>query len=723
MPLRTRKSSSALSRVRASTPVPASDTAPPVPPIPANLPQKPHITGALKYLSNDAQRDRALQVAEEWRMKFASNEWSNVLVRIEKAKRGAFPPEVNRSSEVSTVTEAGEKAKKAPRNRSETDESRRRTECWGRPDEATPQPLHWPGEDDKIDVLRLRPWPRPQARDNAFAQNGFWSEEEAESTHAVRRTSLALLPPISISPTRASDSKRPKDTESRLVYDRITSSLVNSSLSYDVTDILNQHCVDCSTIPSDLPGTLSHLVNSENEMMKEFNIWHPNERIAMIPRHPERDGEAAKCVEELAERRTMLQVMRKRKESVLKVSKEGIRAAWAICIAERLEREMAEGQRGSKGEDDDGYDYGNFLRSMQREGSAAYTTPGKHQSDTQSADLLSVSATAIDNYSSEIRSCSLRSGITSSPPQSSGIAAVTARSSASITANKSPSNTLHRSFEYVTMPTPCLSESQRSSTPSVSSRSTPNHTIANTSPSRIPCPRLPDTTKYIGSPSKTRKYVPPSLSISTRHLSGFEEAEASPAQKEERHRAPNMDDLISWAEQLSALKRDASDSSFQSSDTVVRDKPACGVQERAEVVDQLRDERAIEFIPLPPPSAVFPSSHYPSSAVPRTIISAAQSASLSESKDRCSTAGDYFGAAVKEPAAQEDDVPRDVEDPGDRNRRVEDANRAENARLAEDSRRMEREEAEREWLAEVLRMQDREYERQARERENQSRRF
>jgi hypothetical protein len=721
MPLRARKSSSALSRARASTPVPASDTAPPVPPIPANLPQKPHVTGALKYLSNDAQRDRALQVAEEWRMKFASNEWSNVLVRMKKAKRGEFPPEVNRSSEVSTVTEAGEKAKEIPRNRSGTDESRRRTECWGRPDEATPRPLHWPGEDDKTDVLRLRSWPRPKARDNAFAQNGFWSE--AESTHAVRRTSSALLPPISISPTRASNRKRPKDTESRLVYDHITSSLVDSSLSYDVTDILDRHRVDCSTIPGDLPGTLGCLVTSENEMMKEFNIWHPNERIAMISRHPERDGEAAECVEELVERRTMLQVMRKRKESILKVCKEGVRAAWAICIAERLEREMVEGQRGSEGEDDDGYDYGNFLRSMQREGSATYTTPGKHQSDTQSADILSVSATSIDNHPSEIKSCSLRSALASSPPQSSGIAAVTTRSSASITANKSSSNILHRSFEYATMPTPCLSESQRSSTPSVSSRSTPNHTIANTSPSRIPCPRLPDTTKSIDSPSNTRKHISPSLSISIRHLSGFEEAEASPAQKEERRRAPNMNDLISWAEQLSTLKRDASDSSFQSSDTVVRDKPACGVQERAEVVDQLSDERAIEFIPLPPPSAVFPSSHYPSPAIPRTITSAAQSASLSESKDRCFTAGDHFGAAVKEPAAQKDDVPRDVENPGDRNMRVEDVKRAENARLAEGSRRTEKEEAEREWLAEVLRMQDREYERQARERENQSRRF
>jgi hypothetical protein len=342
MLLRTRKSSSALSRARASTPVHASDTVPPVPPIPANPPQKPHVTGALKYLSDDVQRDRALQVAEEWRMKFASNKWSNVLVGIEKAKRGVFPPELNRSSEVSTVTEA-EKTKETPRNRSEADESRRRTECWRQPVEATPRPLHWPGEDEKINVLRLRPWPRPQARDNAFAQKGFWSDEEAESAHAVRRTSFALLPPISISPMRASDCNRPKDTESRLVYDRITSSLVNSSLSYDVTDILNCHRVDCSTIPSDLPGTLAYLVNSENEMMKEFNIRHPNERIAMIPRHPERDGEAAKCVKELVERRTMLQVMRKRKESVLKVSKEGIRAAWAICIAERLK-----GKEGAK---------------------------------------------------------------------------------------------------------------------------------------------------------------------------------------------------------------------------------------------------------------------------------------------------------------------------------------------------------------------------------------
>jgi hypothetical protein len=650
-------------------------------------------------------------------MKFASNKWSNVLVGIAKAKRGVFPPEVNRSSEVSTFTESGEKTQDNPRNRSETDESRRRTEFRGRPDEATPRPLHWPGEDDKIDVLRLRPWPRPQARDNAFAQKGFWSDEEAESAHAVRRTSFALLPPISISPTRASDCKRPKDTESRQSYDRTTSSLVNSSLSYDATDILNRHPVDCSTIPSDLPGTLAYLVNSESEMMKEFNIWHPNERIAMIPRHPERDGEAAKCVEELVERRTMLQVMKKRKESVLKVSKEGIRAAWAICIAEKLEREMIEGQRGNEGEDDDGYDYGNFLRSMQREGSAAYTTPGKHQSDTQSADLLNIAATAIDNYPSEIRSCSLRSGIASSPPQSSGIAVVTTRPSAFITANKSSSNILHRSFEYATTPTPCLFKSQRSSTLSVSSRSTPNHIITNTSPSRIPCPRLPDTTIYIDSPFKTRKYISPPLSISTRHLSRSEKPEASPAQKEERHRAPNMSDLISWAEQLKTLKRDASNSSFQSSNTVVRDKPACGVQEKAEMVDQMRDERAIEFVPLPPPSAVFPLPQYPSSEVPHTIIPATQSAPLSESKDRCFTAGDYFGAAVKEPAAQKDDVPRDIEDPDDRNRRIEDT------RCAEDARRMESEKAEREWLAEVLRMQDREYERQARERENRSRRF
>jgi hypothetical protein len=178
-----------------------------------------------------------------------------------------------------------------------------------------------------------------------------------------------------------------------------------------------------------------------------------------------------------------------------------------------------------------------------------------------------------------------------------------------------------------------------------------------------------------------------------------------------------MSDLISWAEQLKTLKRDASNSSFQSSNTVVRDKPACGVQEKAEMVDQMRDERAIEFVPLPPPSAVFPLPQYPSSEVPHTIIPATQSAPLSESKDRCFTAGDYFGAAVKEPAAQKDDVPRDIEDPDDRNRRIEDT------RCAEDARRMESEKAEREWLAEVLRMQDREYERQARERENRSRRF
>jgi hypothetical protein len=204
----------------------------------------------------------------------------------------------------------------------------------------------------------------------------------------------------------------------------------------------------------------------------------------------------------------------------------------------------------------------------------------------------------------------------------------------------------------------------------------------------------------------------PPLTISTRLSSKSETPEASPAEREERHRAPNMNDLISWAEELKTLKRDASDSSLQSYDTVVREKPACGVQERAEMVNQVRGERSIEFIPLPPPSAVFPSSHYPSSEDSRTISPAAQSAFLSESKDRCFTTGDYFGTAVKESAAQTDDVPRDVEDEGE-----------EHVRRSKDARRKEREESERDWLAEMQRMQDREYERQAREREGQSIRF
>jgi hypothetical protein len=733
MVIRSRKSSSALFRTRTSTPTPACDAAPPVPPIPANIPEKPHVTRSLKYLTDDAQRKRALQVAEEWRMNFASDKWSNVLGEVKNAKKGILPPEV------STV----KKPHRTRIYRSETDDSRRRAESWGGPGEA-PRPLCWPGQDDEeedqkeetSEVLFLRPWPRPQARDNAFAQKGFWGDGESESTHAprrrlFRRTSFALSPPASGSLMRSFDSNRPKDTEARLAYDLITSSVAPS----DSTNILDRHRVDSSTILHDLPETLAYFVNKENDTMKEYTIWEPFERIALIPRHPERDGEAVHCVNELKERQKMLRMMRPLKESILDISKEELRAAWAVCIAERMEREKKEKkekekrekkekeekeeEKGIEVEDNDGYEYCNFLRNIQREGSAAYPVSEKLWSGTQSADSRSIPASTTNSYSSKSRSRSLRNDSASISPQSGGLAVATPRSSTSTTANSSLPQSLYRSQTYDAPPIPSIPTSQRSNTPSISSHDTSIATVANSSSSISSRCSLPETVINIGKSSDALKHskrvIRPPLAILTKHSSKAGKSEASPAQKEERRRGPNMNDLITWAEELKGFREEGSVSSSESTGTVIRDGTTEKVRERTDVVNEVRDENAIQFIPLPPPSAVFPSSYWPNSEGSPAVGSAFQSSSPSKSGDRCLTTQDYFGAAVAIPAAQA----RDVRQSGGGKAGHPD----DNIRREEDARKKEKDAAEREWADEMQRMQDREFARQARERENQSRGF
>ena len=727
MPILGRKTSTFFRTRASSAPVPACDTAPPVPPIPAQNLEKPHITRALKYLDNDADRKRALEIAEEWRMKFASDEWNSAREVISKAKRGILPPEESKV------------LKREPReirtSRGWTEDPRRRTEYVARTGE-NPRPQCWPGEEeDKVEVSCFRPWPRPQARDNAFAQKGFWSEEKFESTRALPSTSLPLLPPASSSPKRPPESNRPKDTDSRLAYDLITSSIATC----DSTEILERYRIDSSIIPDDLPEILAHYVDKENETMEEYTIWEPFERIGIIPCNPEEESDAERCVVELTERRKMLQMMRPLKGSVLELSKEEFRAAWAVCIVERLEREKAEKRKREKEErekagkkeekrrkgiqigDDDEYDYGNFLRSMQQQGSAAY--PG-----AQSAGSRSMSASTAETSLSIIRPRSLRNDSASMSSQSGRMAATTPRSSTS-TANSSPPKSLYRSLTYDAPPTPEIPIAHRSNTSSMSSHGTPVTVTADSLPSTSPHYNLPKTVVKIDKSSdalqQAKRVIRPPLSILTKHLSKAGKSEASPAQKEERRRGPHMNDLITWAEELKSLRRQGSVSSSGSIRTVIKDGTVREVQETAETADEVREETdvgdeargedVIQLIPLPPPSAVFPSSYWPSSGGSRSVESAFRSSSLSESRDRCSKAEDYFVAAVNKSTTQTRNISR--------RGGSEEINPDDRARPEEDARKKQRDTAEREWAAEMQRMEDREFARQARERESRSREF
>jgi hypothetical protein len=72
--------------------VPTEAEAPKLPPkstlqLPDGFLEKPHVRHALKYITDDEQREKALEVAMAWKKKFAAEKWKPVVDAIEATKK------------------------------------------------------------------------------------------------------------------------------------------------------------------------------------------------------------------------------------------------------------------------------------------------------------------------------------------------------------------------------------------------------------------------------------------------------------------------------------------------------------------------------------------------------------------------------------------------------------------------------------------------------------
>lgn len=72
--------------------VPAEDEVPKLPPkstlqLPDGFLQKPHVRHALKYMTDDEQREKAMEIAMAWKKKFAAKKWKPIVAAIEAAHK------------------------------------------------------------------------------------------------------------------------------------------------------------------------------------------------------------------------------------------------------------------------------------------------------------------------------------------------------------------------------------------------------------------------------------------------------------------------------------------------------------------------------------------------------------------------------------------------------------------------------------------------------------
>ncbi|KAF9694890.1 hypothetical protein EKO04_006888 [Ascochyta lentis] len=527
---------------------------PPKPPLllPKGFLEKPHVRHALKYMTDDEQREKALEVALAWKKKFAAGKWKPVVAAIAAASKEdtvRSPPHdahlheshttvhpVERPRAMTTASAPAIPQITSPLMPGRTKLARLRTTTASLPLRYTPAPstprtYRW----DLMPTGPVTPL-SPTPMGNAFSGGGFWENSATQTEQHEMPTPIPEADDVPVSPIVLAD------VDAREVYVRVKSDIdgltrkyclarhhMRLSLSEDDVfpagmikprDMMQAaeaslHCRKVKLkkiIVKDLPDILQSHAKHEaalrrqlcikNEVeLSEQNDWMNDESFGMIPENlnsKDYKPPAHLAVSILDEQREAIRMFRtQRNSSELELEEVAIEAAWAVRIMEDAERLMASETDGSSsgGDDDDGYSYGNFLRSIKSEMST------------------STSSGALASMVEELSNSDLTS----------------LRSRANT--HQTVSSTRSRDFRFA----------QRSST-------SPNRDIH---PAR--------RSREAGVSDSSHKHVHSlqrhtDLRISTEIIDEVPSAELSPEDREYRHRGPNLVDLDHWAEELRKME-------------------------------------------------------------------------------------------------------------------------------------------------------------------------
>ncbi|KAF1915519.1 hypothetical protein BDU57DRAFT_539858 [Ampelomyces quisqualis] len=234
----------------------------------------------------------------------------------------------------------------------------------------------------------------PTTTGNAFASGGYW-EKLTPKTPATQTPPLTAIPPSPYSPVV------PQDHEARAAYDQVKADVeamarticanrmsVHSKISNSdhvpnallkPRDLLRGAEITlryrqvnlAKTIDPDLPKTLNNLANEEKKILELYSVKNGFELLD-LDMWLRVDTQNLNFTTILDVQREMLHMHRNRRKSkLLSLSDQAVQQAWATRILEDAKHTVDADDGASYSSDEtNGYEYGNFMRSIKHGGSS-----------------------------------------------------------------------------------------------------------------------------------------------------------------------------------------------------------------------------------------------------------------------------------------------------------------------------------------------------------------
>jgi hypothetical protein len=370
---------------------------------------KRHVSGMLKYLADDDQRAKALEVAAGYQKLFAQAEWEPVFARMKRVAEEddlrvvgrRRPPPLTTSTSAPPAAMADVRSPPAELPRLSTANSL--------------LPLG----------RRVRGPSTPSSAGNAFAPGGFWEQltPKTPAPAPTPQTPISAIPPSPFSPIV------PKDRDARAAYDQVkgeaeavarTICANRMSVYYTVKNsddipkkllrrkdllkgaetILEQRQANLqTTINPDLPKLLRDIAEEEAKILQQYSV---KDIFGLV------DADMWLRVDyQPLTFTTLLDVQRelirmhhnRRKDRVLELPDHAVHQAWATRILEDAEHALEfDGDDSSvQSEEDKGYNYNNFLRSIKREATSSSNLVAMLEKKQASHSSLRTSGTNLDS--------------------------------------------------------------------------------------------------------------------------------------------------------------------------------------------------------------------------------------------------------------------------------------------------------------------------------------
>lgn len=555
----------------------------------------------LKHLADEESRAKAHEAAAKYKQIFADKDWEPTMARIQRvveedhmrvASRRRAAPITPAARPLLTTTTSAPPV----------------TLTFGKTPPVRLTRLATSGDLLSISRMRAPSTPRerwdatyrgpatplsPTPTGNAFASGGFW--ERLTPKPPLPATPVTAVPRSPFSPVV------PRDVEARAAYnhvkaeseamartvcasrmsvhskidnsDDIPNSLVSLKDTLKGAEI-TLHCLQAplqSIIDPNLPEKLKNLADDEARILQQYSIGHILELldIDLWLQVDERSLAFTNLLD--AQRERMLMHRNRRKSTLIKVPDAAIQQAWATRILEDAERAVeADGDASSTSSNEDkGYDYNNFLRSIKHEVSSS-SDLASMAGDQLYTDLVSMRSSGTNSdglvLSREMTVGSQRSS--TSPKKSSGMVLRSREPSFSRNPaiNKEPPAISQRSIASADKQSglPLRSREHSSSISSITSRETsagPQRTSTSPqNPSDLTLWAEESRISHSASPEKRASTVAGTrgLSLLTTNIKEEDESvstpELSPEDKAVRRQGASHLDLNHWAQQLKEME-------------------------------------------------------------------------------------------------------------------------------------------------------------------------